>query len=45
MPSLKHKSGNVFFDTLGCAKNICDTEDMQKILISDGYNVVDTSEK
>lgn len=32
---------NIYFDTLGCAKNTCDTNKMTKSLIDFGYNIVD----
>ena len=35
---------NVFFDTLGCAKNSVDTSKMEELLINGGINVVSNAE-
>lgn len=35
-----NKSLNIFFDTLGCAKNYVDTSKMENLLIEKGYNIV-----
>lgn len=35
---------NIYFDTLGCAKNICDTNQMIDTLKQAGYNIVENAE-
>lgn len=39
------KFANIYFDTLGCAKNSCDTDKMIKDVLSFGFNVVENPEK
>lgn len=39
------KSLNIFFDTLGCAKNSVDTSNMENLLTKNGYNIVSRADK
>lgn len=41
--SSNNKSLNIFFDTLGCAKNIVDTNKMQETLQDKGHNIVENA--
>ena len=36
----KHFHNAVYFDTLGCAKNVCDSQTMQESLRNSGYKIV-----
>lgn len=40
----QNKSLNIFFDTLGCAKNLVDTSKMEKLLSCSGHNIVDDAQ-
>lgn len=42
MTNISKNLGNaVYFDTLGCAKNVCDTQAMEESLKSFGFKIVD----